>query len=637
VDSDDFFEGHDNPVISAGRYQLPHPETGKMQSWTRATTHAELPEDSFALTRHQGREIIRGLQARPDVLRLLQASADPLSDADCDGHVATALAAVQSDAKANNGTAVHEALRRVDRAWNTNPRDAANPISLEAWLLNIADVPEWAMPHARNYVAELNRHGLRPLPEYTERRVINTALGCAGTIDNLYEESDGTIVLGDKKTGRVDRFTERAQAIQCAVYRGADYLLSLNPSDPPLDLRSVGLRLEYAVLVHVDPDDGTCVVYRIDLRRGQLGANLAADVRAWRRERHFLLPYVQPGVSLAGLTAAPLTSAQQDWVSNLPDGDLTLSNMANPPLVSGRHLAAVPSKPPAVIGEPESAWLAAAQPEPPRLTPTENIPVGPERIDPGTFAVSGGLPAGNTAPCPTCHQPPQIRDVLMRMTKAELQTLCKSHGVTENLAKHKGPLIDYLVPTGHVDGETAAMVRIDTAALRGTAPQKTVTVAGKRIGEDGRIVADPQEMSAGPTSPGVEDPTDPHSQAFHRARLAEIAAADSVATLTTINRFVVRVGGDQAWTEAMTAAARQRAAELDAAPVTNGAAPDLTPEQVMAAIKVMPDSKSMTDLWSKVTIGASAQDRWTPEMTEAAHARLAWLDSQPTVAPPWGN
>lgn len=597
--TDDFFDRTaERPDIVAGRYRLPHPVTGAEQSWTRATTHAELPEDSYALTRWQMRQLVRGLRLRTDLLRLIEGwPADP-TDAECDEVIGTAHEVAGNDARANLGTAAHGVLQRVDEAWHERDAEGARRVGQLDAFLAAAGVPEWALQLARSYVVELCRHGLSPVPGMVERRVINVDLGCAGTLDNLYREADGTLALGDKKTGRVDGYTERKFAVQLAVYLGASHMLHADGAGTH-EMAALNLRRDYAVLVHVDPEAGACSVYRVDMRRGQLGANVAADVREWRRQRHLLLPYV-----------APAAQAAADGV-----------------------VSAAIGKPPRVVGEPESPMLSNRPA--PMVAETRVIGdevqqfdgqnwayVGPATTppDPGnehsanstTAALGDALAASNGAGLPRLRTRADLER--KRVSKAELQTYCRAHGMTD-LAHNKPQLLDALERAGKL------------------APPSDVTDYSA-----GRTYAAPA------TDPGVissaqvsgEDPTDPRSPAFHRARLAEIAAARTVGELGRIHATVTRVGGDQAWTDAMTEAARTRTAELDAAALP--APPTIEWGGAVVPVDQVIDgalsSQEMARVWTLTTLGGSAPERWTDALNERAHARLAWLQAEAEQRPP---
>lgn len=542
---DEFFEGPPRPARVDGRYRLPHPETGEEQSWTAATTHAELPEDSFALTRWQLRQLLIGLHRRPDLIRLVESWADEPDTGQLDGVISSAHEVAGNDAKANLGTAIHGVLQGVDRQWPEDPDDE--------WLARVtSDAPEWARPHVTGYVTELRHQGLSPVASMTERRVIHLPLGCAGTLDNLYTEYDGTLVLGDKKTGRLD-YPERKYAIQLAVYQGANYLLDQD-GGAPIDLRSLELRDDYAVLIHVDPVSGACSTYRVDLRRGRLGANVAADVRWWRRERNLLLPYVPPGL----------------------------------PAATGRHLQAVPAG-------YEATEQGAPQPD------------DAHAVAPGTHAVSGGLTDEQAYVAEARHESaaPATMNDLMRLQKAELQRVLRSLDPGASVAHQRKILAEKIL------------------TLQGGGMVATSTPAAWP-----RPSNDPAEV-VGPI--GGADPSDPKSPAFHHARLTEVAAASSVAELGRIHQMVVRIGGDQAWTDAMTEAARARTAVLDQA---TGPDPAGGPDGALAQIRVSTTSQEIAAVWEAVTVGGSVPERWTPELVAAAERRLAEVTAPaPTTNP----
>jgi hypothetical protein len=368
----------------------------------------------------------------------------------------------------------------------------------------------------------------------------------------------------------------------------------------------VGLRREYAVLVHVDPESGACSIYRVDLRRAQYGANLAAEVREWRRERHFLLPYVAPGVLPA-----------EQWRAAERAEDV-------------RHLAVVPSKPPAVTGEPDSPWLEPVDPAIEQAVTVFGAP------DLGTHAVSGGLAdPGNehlvnsttatlgAALTRTIEQPirdvllidgqPPTLDALLKFNKTELQRILRGLDSGASVA-HQRKILAEKILTLLAGGKVA-----------------TSTPKLSQQSQDRRPDKDPAELPAGSISVGL-DPTDPRSPAFHRARLAEVDAASSAGELGRIHAYVTRVGGDQAWTDGLTEAARARLAVLDP--------PDRRIEwrgervEPAAAVAAATSSQDMAQVWNLVTVGGSDEASWTAELNEAAHARLAAIQAAAEQKPP---
>lgn len=580
-----------DPVRVAGRYRLPHPETGQAASWTAATTHAETLEDSYGLTRYQLRQVLIGLRLRPDVLRMLESLADEPDRAQLDEWIELAHEAAGSSAKANRGTAIHSVLQQVDRAWVTE-LGAPDPGV-------IARLPEWAAPYVAGYLAELARNGLSPIPTMTERRVINLALGCAGTFDNLYAEADGTVAMGDKKTGRLD-YPERAYSIQLAVYQGADYLLDPD-GGPPIDLRSLGLRREYAVLVHVDPESAAVTVYRVDLRRGRLGAGLAAEAREWRRQRHLLLPYVPPSVS------------QPEVRTNV-----------------GRHLTSVPSGP----MEGQTRTLDSGTLQIFQLGEWMDLPDGSEVTitQPVADVVKTVVTSPGGATYVTQHAPNPGNEHSVNSTTASLGDVlaATAHTEADLMRLPKAELQRVLLgldPGASVNHQrkilAAKIIKIQSGGRVATTTPKLAQQS-----QDHRPNKDPAVLPAGPATAGAEDPTDPHSAAFHRARLAEVAAAQSVGELGRIHQMVVRVGGDQAWTDALTEAARARVAVLDSGPLVDNDDP-------AAMLRAVTDSRQVADVWERVTVGGSVPERWTPELRALADRLLAELTPAPTTTNPY--
>lgn len=263
-----FFKAASRPEREPSRPRFVNPRTGVEQSWQRASNYAAPLENPFGLKVHHGRQIVRGFNLRPDLARMALTGA--IEGDKVDEVIATALTAAEDEAKANNGTAVHAALALCDTG---------------------REVPEEYMPHARAYVAELKRHGLRPVA--VEQKILNTRLNGMGTFDRVYVTDSGRYLTGDIKTGSLGQ--PHGYGVQCEVYAGGDYVVhpdgSIEPIPWPLDQ-------DTALLIHVDPDTGATSIYEVPLRVARWGAALAAQIRAFQR-MDILLPY-------SGAPAGPL-------------------------------------------------------------------------------------------------------------------------------------------------------------------------------------------------------------------------------------------------------------------------------------------------------------------------------------------
>jgi len=532
-----------------GRYRLPDPVTGEPTSFTRASNMGAVLADAFGLTRWQLREQLRGVGLRPDLQRLVSTFGHDTPKGDLDEVTRAAHEAAATGAKANNGTAIHAVLAEVDRAWREDDIDPEVTGKL----------PEWSLSYVASYVRELRRHGLEPIPTMVERRVCHRAVGVVGTFDNLYRESDASIVVGDKKTtGHLDLSASEI-AVQLSCYAGAGWIWDDAARTWGRLMHDV--RQDRAVVVHVDQEHATVSLYRVDLEQGRRALNLAAQVREWRNTKALLLPYVAPQV-VPGFTEQEsrelINSTKVDPFANIPNADDAANERT----------------------EQASDEAAVAYP------------------NAGNEGNGDGPTADAIASTPVTNGRLRTAEDLLRqrVTKGDVQQYAREHGITD-LAHNKKVLIQMLEAAGKL-------------APAGTPTPPTSPGKG-----------DPAEIH-GPIN--GSDPTNPHDPAFHEARLREIARADTVGALELIRRRVVRVGGDQAWTDAMVSAARARVAELD-----NPLAAD-DPGAMMSYCATPQD---LATLWEQVTIGGTLPERWTDELNVAAQARLAEISAATPPAP----
>lgn len=444
--------------------------------------------------------------------------------------------------------------------------------------------PEEYEPYVAAYRAELARHGLTPIPELVECTVLNKAMGAAGKVDNYYRERDGTVVVGDKKsTGHIDLASPEIAA-QLATYASAEYLRS---SSGYVDLRGMRVRRNYAVVVHVDRETGAPAIYKIDLERGQLAANRAIEGMAYRRAKGLLLPYVAPPADRGPTAAAREQAASERHLQVVPDPDAEqLDPFGYAP--DAAHVAVSP-----VIDVP----LAAEEAADPFVL-----------VDDQGVATSADVPlnAEQAYVAESRHEAlePTGVDELMKLQKAELQRILRGLDPRATVAHNRKVLAE----------------KIDRIQRGGTLPS---VIAAKSGGDPAEIV--------GPV--GGVDPTDPHSPAFRVAYLDKVRKAASVGELGRLNREIVRVGGDQAWTDEMTEVARARAAELDAAVRVDEATNGQVELALFAKIEKARTSKDLSDIWEAETVGGSAPERWFPAADALARVRLAAIQAETPPAP----
>lgn len=256
-----------------GQYRLPHPDTGKLTSYTRASTVAKTLEDTWMLDGWAKRMMLLGLQRS----LALQADLDQLVaeyPAQNTGNPARDLRKPLNDlaeeaqfragakAAAEFGTATHAWCEWVDHG---------------GWIWGVPEMfRPWVFAHRR----VLAENGLTVDPNWTERIVLNTQYGIAGTLDRLFWTHDRYLHLGDIKTSRGMDYSWLYFAIQLAIYHGSSHVLSLDGTHwepmPPLEPHTV-------LVMHLPRDDPEASrIVPISMSFGQKALETAMAVRRLR-------------------------------------------------------------------------------------------------------------------------------------------------------------------------------------------------------------------------------------------------------------------------------------------------------------------------------------------------------------------
>lgn len=251
-----------------GRYLLPHPTTGREQTWQRVTTFNKLLADTYNLEQWRLRKASTGLAQRPDLLALIAAVTDPDSR---DGKqtikkaVDDAIETAGASTAANIGTAIH-AL--------TEQADAGQPVQThDPHLTNIVT----------HYQATLRLHQLTVDPALIERVIVNTRYDVAGTCDRYLRYPDGSHVVADIKTGSSVNFGQIEMAQQLAAYATADGMWNGTDYDP----MPTGLHLDHGYIIHLPAAASVpeCTLWRVDLTAGRTACDIAAQVRDIRKTK----------------------------------------------------------------------------------------------------------------------------------------------------------------------------------------------------------------------------------------------------------------------------------------------------------------------------------------------------------------
>lgn len=282
-----------------GRYKLPHPDTGKMTSWTRSTTFAKSISDTFALSQWSQRMVAKGLTIRPDLVAMAH-SLDVKADKDKLNNLCEdAKSAAGNKVAANLGTALHSFSEAVDKG------------------MAVDDVPEAQRPDITAYRRAMDDAGITVMPELIERQTCVPAYEVAGTFDRIIDLStvkpwftmalhdagygvpgsnflsQEPLVIGDVKSGQDLQYGWNEIAIQLATYAmGARTAGIWNKTskawDPPRPVR-----LDFAIVMHMPVGQRTCTLYALDLEDAFAAMDLCRAVRRWRKRRNLARPLVR--------------------------------------------------------------------------------------------------------------------------------------------------------------------------------------------------------------------------------------------------------------------------------------------------------------------------------------------------------
>jgi len=265
-----------------GRYLLPG-ETGRDESYMRATSFAKVWADTFHLSKWQMRKTAVGLASRPDLLAAV-AAADPGDSKTLNGIVEQAKEAAGANSGATIGSAIHKFTENLD-------------------LGVPCDVPAAWVADVEAYRVALEAAGLQVLPEYVEAVVANDTLRVAGTLDRIVRTADGRLLIADLKTGQdVPRYMGEI-ACQLALYAGAeyvyDYATGTATSMPAVD-QTEGL------VFWLPAGSGHCEVLSVDLTAGFAMIPVIRSVLDYRKRKDIHSTYAVPaaGVALADATGS---------------------------------------------------------------------------------------------------------------------------------------------------------------------------------------------------------------------------------------------------------------------------------------------------------------------------------------------
>jgi hypothetical protein len=302
-----------------GRYLIPHPDTGKLQAWTRVTTFAKTVADMYNIDLYHSRLVAKGMAMRPDLYA--EASAAHIDDKKTlDRLCELAMEAAGKSAKARLGTALHAFTEKADRG--------EKQVVPAPWD---ADV--------KAYATCLSEHQVEVLPEYIEATVVVPKYGVAGTLDRLVRVvGSPEILVGDLKTGHSVQWAWLEIACQLFLYSQATHIFDHKTQTltefPKVDKSK-------AIVIHLPVGQAAASLYEVNLELGARVAMASDAVRELRKRKDFATPWSS---SETGSTAAVFASGD-DWdeaaeKTNAGDWDNEMSDTPAQPQPPAKKSAA---------------------------------------------------------------------------------------------------------------------------------------------------------------------------------------------------------------------------------------------------------------------------------------------------------
>ena len=169
-------------------------------------------------------------------------------------------------------------------------------VALHAMTVRAEDVTDVDFDPPEQYVADLDAYrdalatyGL--VSEMIEVHLVNDDFRAAGTADRIFRSTlpliapDGTriepgdLILADLKTGKLD-FGLPNYCVQAFLYGSSklyDVVTERRLATPPI-------RQDWCLLIHLPVGKATCTVLWCSMQIGRHGAEMARDVKEWRRK-----------------------------------------------------------------------------------------------------------------------------------------------------------------------------------------------------------------------------------------------------------------------------------------------------------------------------------------------------------------
>lgn len=392
-----------------GKPKLPHPETGKVQTWRRPSSITKPLEDRYLLEQWEKRAVAKGMAHREHLRALAYASdfGDPAYRKTLNDVAREAMNWAGTHARAAKGTAQHMLFDAYNRT---------------------GAIPGDDQPAMRDdvlaYAAALEAYGLTIDVDMIERMGICPAANAAGSWDAIGRRLAGTPGthpgappawpkprILDAKTGKdPDEFHQLAYAGQQAVYSRCTAMVP-RVWDPERGREQYEpmpeVDQEWATLIWVELGTAEVEFIDVDLVAGWQAVQLAIEIDRWRKRKDLLVPAFTWKRDVA--TADPELGADSITAEFTAAANAVVDSFAANPIVStsavafasgGMHVGQV-------VEQPEQ--LAPPEPMKPR-TPEQQAERERELDDLLATTAAGKAPARKRAAKRVPPTPEQLEE-----------------------------------------------------------------------------------------------------------------------------------------------------------------------------------------------------------------------------------
>lgn len=249
-----------------GKPLIAPPDGGKPIAYTRTSGFGDVLDDRTNIVKWKIRHVIKGLVNNSELF--LRASTTPMENKSTLDKIAEeAMEAAGAGNASATGTMLHGLTEQVDKGETIGPIPEGHADDINAYIRGTKDRFQF---------------------DHIERFMVCDELQAAGTPDRLVRERlmsfAGPLRIADLKTSASAAYLDK-HAVQLAIYAHSDFY------DPATGEReSVDVAKDFGYIFHLPAGKGEFGLHRIDLEAGWEAAQIAADVRRWRKRKGICVP-----------------------------------------------------------------------------------------------------------------------------------------------------------------------------------------------------------------------------------------------------------------------------------------------------------------------------------------------------------